>query len=751
MLRARNIALVLLLLAKPASAMEQHDPCSAASSASDVRFTLALRGHGATFQEGEIIPLVLSFTSGTKNRYWADVRNYDRSGRLDIEYYCVDPEAPDPLASYFKAGVFLGGGLGSERVLDATPFTADAELNEWRALGPGRYRVYAISQRIWRLPDARDQTPYGRVSEAVRSNTIEIDVNPPDPAWQSEQLRSAMQTLAGSPSPEDARHAARTIRFLNTKDSTRQLARLFWGINQQQPIGWDLMFGLDGSPYRQLAIDSMHAELTVPDHAITNEFLGALVNLQVGGDPLWDPHFTDPARANEAQAFWDRRRAHTRELMETEIQTVVAALSRKTGSARAVTLNGLLTAGGEEQAVAQAIRPALIAAWTDLPRATQQDLIQYRWTLIAGPEMLPILRRIVAEPPLPSGGPDMMRDTALKHLYELDPAAGREAILRDLENVKAQPSLEIVKLLSKEDLASALGPAVERIGNRSARGLDYELVDRYADGSALGVAQAAFEEHVGKWACALQSAMLRYFLRVAPAYGAQEVSASLSARKDTGCYKYQLQNLGAEFSKVQRSAIDALDDPDPDLVQDAVLALGRWGSSDAETPLWGRLRRFHEEWAGREDQLRSTPDYQSPGSRGAALEQWLVFAIAKGTNWICPPDKLARLAELVWTKSQKQQIEGWMEQWKQGSALISPRWFPEDAPAFAVLQYDTLTEDQLRAKVAQFPSGMQLRWQFWQPGQISPPVSMAKQEAFYERIRAEAERHGVILEKANHP
>ena len=41
------------------------------------------------------------------------------------------------------------------------------------------------------------------------------------------------------------------------------------------------MFGLYGSPYRQLAIDSMHAELVVPDHAITNEFLGTLVNLQV--------------------------------------------------------------------------------------------------------------------------------------------------------------------------------------------------------------------------------------------------------------------------------------------------------------------------------------------------------------------------------------------------------------------------------------------------------------------------------------
>jgi len=144
-----------------------------------------------------------------------------------------------------------------------------------------------------------------------------------------------------------------------------------------------------------------------------------------------------------------------------------------------------------------------------------------------------------------------------------------------------------------------------------------------------------------------------------------------------------------------------------------------------------------------------TPDYRSSGSRGAALEQGLVFAIAGGSNWICPPDKLARLAALAWTISQRQQIESWTRQWEQGSALINPSWSAEDNPTFSVLQYVSLTEEQLRAKLAQFPRGTQVLWQFWQPGQIAPPVSMAKQEAFYERMRAIAEQHGIVLGKAN--
>jgi hypothetical protein len=111
-------ALLLLLLASPAAA-DPHDPCAATSSASDVQFTLALKTPGATFQEGEIISLVLSFTSSTQNRYRADVRNYDRSGRLGTEQYCVEPEAADPLVSYFKFGGSIGGGLMTEKSLEA--------------------------------------------------------------------------------------------------------------------------------------------------------------------------------------------------------------------------------------------------------------------------------------------------------------------------------------------------------------------------------------------------------------------------------------------------------------------------------------------------------------------------------------------------------------------------------------------------------------------------------------------------------
>jgi hypothetical protein len=161
----KAVPLGLLLLALPGLAAEKQDPCAAASSTSDVRFELALKDHGAIFQAGEIVPLALSFSSSIKGRYTAADRNYDRSGRLGEEQYCVEPEAADPLESYFKAGAFIGGGIGGIRLLDETPFTANAELNEWRSLAPGHYRVYAISHRVSRPRDAHEETPNSHVGQ----------------------------------------------------------------------------------------------------------------------------------------------------------------------------------------------------------------------------------------------------------------------------------------------------------------------------------------------------------------------------------------------------------------------------------------------------------------------------------------------------------------------------------------------------------------------------------------------------------
>src|SRR5256884_70289 len=159
----RVAAALVLLFAHTAALGSPTDPCSPTSTVTDARVSIAISDGRTSFREGEIIPLGLSFTSTADKRYWADNRNYDRSGRLSIETYCVEPDARDPLADYFRAGAFMGGGLGNTQQLSEKPFTATAELNEWRQPGPGHYRLYVVSYRVWRRSEER------RVGKECRS------------------------------------------------------------------------------------------------------------------------------------------------------------------------------------------------------------------------------------------------------------------------------------------------------------------------------------------------------------------------------------------------------------------------------------------------------------------------------------------------------------------------------------------------------------------------------------------------------
>jgi hypothetical protein len=63
--------------------------------------------NGYRFQQGEIIQVELSFTSSAKNRYQLKVAEYDRSGRLEIESYHLDPSggATDALKDRDPGGI----------------------------------------------------------------------------------------------------------------------------------------------------------------------------------------------------------------------------------------------------------------------------------------------------------------------------------------------------------------------------------------------------------------------------------------------------------------------------------------------------------------------------------------------------------------------------------------------------------------------------------------------------------------------
>ena len=103
------------------------------------------------------------------------------------------------------------------------------------------------------------------------------------------------------------------------------------------------------------------------------------------------------------------------------------------------------------------------------------------------------------------------------------------------------------------------------------------------------------------------------------------------------------------------------------------------------------------------------------------------------------------------TRQDRLQVERWTAEWKAGPLRIDPQWFPEDALTFNVLASVQLTEDQMIAKLAQFPRGTRFVWPMWMPGQIAPQVEMEKQQAVFERMKAVAEEHGLSMAQLIQP
>jgi hypothetical protein len=733
----RAIALALLLNT-PCVAREA-ESCGSASSTTVVQLTITLKADRTVFEEGEIIPLSLSFTSTNEGRYLAENLNYDYSGRVHTEIYCVAPEARDPLESYFVAQGDLRGGPGSPRVLGESPFALQVDLNEFRTLAPGRYRLHVISRRVWRRSDqGRSLLPHGE-NETLRSNSLEFEIKPASPQWQHEQLQSALRILKQPPSVEEAAHAVRRLRFLNSRDSTKALARLLYGPELDDPYSLQLQFGLFGSPYRQLAIDSMREEIMNPEHAISWEFLNTLAELQITADPLWN---IPVAAGPEQQHNYARRREeHKQEVLRDENREVLASLPHKVGRARPLTAAAVMLSEADDPEFVKISRATLIATWNDLPELDQQRLIDSNWRLLAGPDMVPILIHIVSGTPArPGTFAEDVRYAALRHILELDPVAERPLILRELQRSGTEPSPELLKLLPAEDAIAAIQPTVARIAHNLAREEDFERLGQFGDATSLVPMKAAFEGDLALLTCNQRKSMLQYFLRVAPDYGAAQVEASLKTPGKTDCRGDLLSSLDDQLPLAEKVAIKALDDPESMIVRDAAAALSRWGSPAAEAPLWARLERFQRKWRGHEDELaRSTREH--PEAQEDQIERDLIAAIAEGTSWLCTREKLQRLRELAVTEGQRAQVDTWIDDWKSGPPTVVPEWWNEGFVEFSILACSGLTEEQLKAKLSQLPHGTRVLWEVWQPGS----VPLTPQQAEYEKMRAFAEPLGVTL------
>jgi hypothetical protein len=688
---------------------------------------------------GEVIPLELKFTSTQSRTFLADSRLQDRVGRMNYtEEFVADPVSlsEDPLEGLPGGQGGMGGLSGGPVALSEKPFAFERVLNEWvRFRKPGEFRVYIVSRRVSQVEDPQRSDYYlrlyarGKAVELV-SNVMTLSIRPAPATWVKEQIAAAKKVL-DAPAPlndqtaKERLRAIRTLRFLDSPEATEELIRRLTA--GQDVDSFSAYMGVLASPYRKQLLPLMEQRLVAVDQPVWERYLDAaaqLAELVASGGPM--PPYPKDAAGQKAWQEESKRRTVVREQKQNEYAArLIASLPAKQPQARAVSLNTLLNFGtrnGPERPWLRSVVASLIADFRSLPVMTQSTLLEYRWSALKDPAILPVLRDLVANPPPQQFDPPI-QSTALRRLYELSPGEGRKIILDEIR----RPT----KNLPFSTLAMLPDSTLPELDDVLAQRFDPLLVLRYATGDIVKrvenayLARNAEIEKQNLPTCAGPLAF--YFLKYDPPFGERLLRedfakpAAVPACYDIG---FQFHQFGrwAYSPVLERLAIESLTSPKVPVKRGAAEVLGRFGSVAAEKPLWDVMEYFRSWWKGRDEELK-----EQIGQESMQFERALRIALAQADGWVLQEPGLNRLLALCSSEWCRQEVTGWISTAKTPVNIgISPQG---DGFTYTVGQYGPGTEEWLRRKLLQYPEATAFRVVQWQNEAQIPGMREARERA----------------------
>jgi hypothetical protein len=720
-------------------------------------FTIRFKDNKTQFRQGEIVRIEMAFASSLPRTYILNAASYDRSGRLEIDDYHVTPEdgIVDPLKDYSESGLFgfMGGGLYTTPELESKPYRITAELNEWvRFDKPGKYRLSVTTDRVSKLkPDG--SRAFNSPSLAVVSNTIEFEIIAPDKAWSKQKLTEAITRLNATDKSEEQRAACRTLRFMNSVASAREMMRRFRGTD----AGCDseYSFGLIASPHRALVVKEMESLMAAPEHPVSGSFLHTLSLLRYLLEHPEPPPSYPQGDAEKRKLWQDEmqaRRAAYEQLLTGYLEQLGSVVSRKQKGALAISLNTLFeyrrdaTQGRDASRSDEQLSSALLNVFADLPGDKQYAILNYRWKQIGNQAWLPLLRRIYEKPPPRDSDTREMRDIALRRIYELAPDEARSIIIKEIRSGRPRVSAAALEILPEKtlpELDETLAAQLEHLNaddEYDTLGSYATLVERYATDAIFPRVKAAFENRIGKLACAVQTPLLAYFLRVDIAFGLEALKQALAARKDTGCYRSELANVAQLYwhPEMEQLALAHLDDRNAEVIAQAATVLGEHGSAASEQFLWDAMERWHERYNGRESQLRADMKKNDALVDPSMVESYLLRAVGAARAWLTDAQGLKKLRELCVTEQGQQQAAQMLDQW--GTNIVITFSLEDDGVESAsIAQYQLPTLAALKDKLAQFPRGTTFTW--------NPIYGEGKAGArVFTELQAYLNEHGMKLE-----
>jgi hypothetical protein len=651
------------------------------------------------FRRGEVINLVLSFSSTSPGRHELAMHEYDRSGRMWSESFMVSPAggSADPLKSYFAVvGGSMGGLSPMPKPIGSEPIEIRLTLNEWvRFDRAGTHRLFVTSAR----------------SGSATTNVIEIELVD-DPAWLATELERIRGDLRKQGEPRAA--ALRRLRFLGGADAAKEIVTQLCLAGERHDS--DLHFGAHGQRNRAHMISVLERGLAAPSCAVSGHYLDLLTRLEMAGKPR--------------PPDWGM--AH-RQARAPFLVTLAAAKDGKEPAARAVVTHTLLDvqredeqSAGRADPVADARRVELASLFDSLEEDAQVRILADEWLTVRTPAMAPTLAKLAAEARPRGRRMRSLSDHALERWLDVDLGAARAFILAEI----ARPTGARV---------SFTGRTLGLLADRTLPSLDDALVAGMraprADGKTVydGATLELRAEVAARYASpAVRDAMWELYR--ASDYFRMSLLTYL-VRNDTeharalvsGLTVGDLDRLAKiEWSEpVQQAAIAHLDDPEPGRGADAARLLASFGTADARPALYARLRSL------------GTKAF-AMGSPERELHRRLRRTITHANGWVTTPAELDALAATCGDDACRREVQHVRDRWAAPKRTQLVFWSHAASGNVSgwVGQYSLTNADGLLAKLGQLPRGTALVWS---------TEEKDVDRALLARVRAAAQAAGVTI------
>jgi len=745
-----------------APVLQQGDNSSgqAVASVAEHPLTIRLKGGQTRFQLGEIVTVELGYGAEPDAPVNPYPERADRPG-LALDELRLEPRTGvvDPLRDYLAS---LGGWSGPppRRVpfIEAERSWMPIEINDWfQFTKPGEYRLTVLAHAVPSGFAALRSRPPG--AAVVTSNTVEFSIVAADPAWQDETFQKALGFVETG--YQRQREGCKMLRFLATRAAANEIIKHYadGGFCEE-----DYRYGLFASPDRAYVVRQMENGILEPSVGISADYLHTLAALSVYNErpeflPLevnpdlgkvgWSPPTPTiiPAGTPNPHA------AHLN-LIDAEedryFRELLGALGNKIGPARALSLKAMLDSPflrrrklqSTEAALLTTLRKRVAEEFLNLPASDQFDLLYGRWPDIAGPAMLPALRRLYNSTPLEPDQRGQYVSLLLRRITELAPSEGRALTLKEMERQHPRLDLTFYRLLPDREIPELDETLAANLGASNGEDMTIvELIGRYATTAIFPRVLALEEERLGTMPCDAQAAFVAYALKADAGTGAQMLEKALAARNADRCYTLVLGWVARRHytPEVEQSALAHLDDPDPEVAANAAGTLGGYGSPAAEQPLWDRLQKWHTAWAGRAAELPYGAGSAFANGLQTELEMALVNGLATAQSWFAPPEKVQRVRALCVSQFARDQVDNMLST-LSSTPLIGVNTFADGIFAGNVYQYRTDSVNALEEKLAQFPRGTKFSVEL----NGSDPQELKK---ILVELKSVTEEHGSKIDK----